>query len=240
MKTIGIADFERLVMERLENPSLFENKTLVLWNATYVQDGIAYPVIENCCIRYNTTHPDDQVWLKYSDFTFATDDYRSIKELCDIKDMYGFKTRGILFNTGCYMKPENEEWLSFINTHKNSVGPISSQWALIACMNDPDWDEESFGNNCTLYRLQPSIDEWYEWLKPEYPAAVLDPIVAYMRKEGLATDSYIWGRLLNAIVREMQRGDIKELNQISRHDFDLALMGSFPMSLVNDLWDFIV
>ena len=226
-------------MERLENPSLFENKSLLLWHATYVQDGLAYPIIRHCCVRYNRLHPDNQAWLKYSDFTFTTDDYTVIKECCDREDMYGFKTHGILFNTGCYMKPENAEWLSFINTHKNSKGPLSSQWALIACVNDPDWDENSFAANCILYHLQPTIDEWYDWLKSGYPATILDTVVAYMRKEGLATDSYIWCRMLNMLEEEMEDGNITDIKQLPRKDFDFALEGAFPAALVDGLWDFI-
>ena len=41
MKEIGISDFEKLVMERLTNPRNFTGRSLVLWNAAYMDYGIA-------------------------------------------------------------------------------------------------------------------------------------------------------------------------------------------------------
>lgn len=75
MKTIGIADFKKLVMERLANPRDYAGRSLVLWNADYMNYGIAYRVIEQCCERYNEENPNDQVWFRRSDMTFTIDDY---------------------------------------------------------------------------------------------------------------------------------------------------------------------
>lgn len=239
MKTIGIADFKKLVMERLENPSLFENKTLLLWHARYTQDSLAYQIIEDCCIQYNQLHPDNQVWFKYSDFLFAKDDNTKIEAFCDLKEMYGFKNHGILFNTGCYMKSQSEDWLSFINTHNNSVGHLSSQWVMIACVNDPTWNEDSFGDNCILYLLQPSIDEWYDWFKTQYDAAVIDPVLAFMKKKGLSTVDFFWERLLGSLNRKMRHKGVNSLIQLSQGDFESAVRGSLPDFPVEDLWAII-
>lgn len=46
MKTIGIADFKKLVMERLANPRDYAGRSLVLWNADYNDYGIACRVIK--------------------------------------------------------------------------------------------------------------------------------------------------------------------------------------------------
>ena len=75
MKTIGIADFKKLVMERLANPRDYADRSLVLWNADYNEYGIAYRVIKQCCKIYNKENPNDQVWFKDSDMCFASDDY---------------------------------------------------------------------------------------------------------------------------------------------------------------------
>ena len=64
MKIIGIADFKNLVMERLANPRDYAGRSLVLWNADYMQYGIAYQVIKQCCKSYNKENPNDQVWFK--------------------------------------------------------------------------------------------------------------------------------------------------------------------------------
>ena len=50
MKTIGISDFKGLVNARLDDPNAYVGKTLVLWNAAYMNYGIAYRVIEECCV----------------------------------------------------------------------------------------------------------------------------------------------------------------------------------------------
>lgn len=239
MDTLGIADFEKLIMERLENPSLYENKSLLLWHAGYKKDSLTYRIITRCCVRFNRMFPDNQAWVKYSDFLFSTDDYTRIKALCSVKDMYGFKDHGILLNTGCYQPSMEKDWLTFINTHNNTVGHLSSHWSMIACVIDPKWEEASFGDNCTLYHLQPRIDEWYEWLKPVYPSGLLNSITEYMRKKDMATDSQEWLRLLDWLYMMMDRNNIEELSQLSHDDYNLELGGGFPASFLNDLWDFI-
>ena len=53
MKTIGIADFKKLVMERLATPRDYADIFLFLWNADYNKYGSAYRVINQCCEMYN-------------------------------------------------------------------------------------------------------------------------------------------------------------------------------------------
>ena len=102
MKTIGISDFKGLVNARLDDPNAYVGKTLVLWNAAYMNYGIAYRVIEECCVEHNNANTNHQVWFKYSDMTFLTDDNTNIHGFCERSEMYGYKDQGILFNTGCF------------------------------------------------------------------------------------------------------------------------------------------
>lgn len=244
MKTIGIAGFEKLVMERLENPSLFENKTLVLWGQRCYPDNLPEKIIRRCCIKFNKLFPDNQAWYKrYSGFTFDKDDYTEIEELCKVKEMYGFKHHGIFLNDGEYWSNLKDDWLTFVNSHNNSVGHLSPQWPMIAYANNlPELETDNFGDNCTLYRFQPSIDEWHDWLKPIYSADILDPIVDYMKTKGLSTDSHPWEVILDELTSETIDKEVDDLNLLSREDFDRALGGHgyhWPASLEEDLWNFI-
>ena len=81
MRTIGIADFKKLVMERLVNPRDYAGRSLVLWNADYMDYGIAYRVIEQCCERYNEENPNDQVWFRQSDMCFTDEDYTKLETI---------------------------------------------------------------------------------------------------------------------------------------------------------------
>ena len=244
MKTIGIADLEKLVMERLENPSLFENKSLVLWHQRCYPGNLPELIIKNCCIRFNKLFPDNQAWYKrYSGFTFVTDNYTEIKECCHVEGMYGFKNHGILLNDGGY-SPSNlmDDWKKFVNTHYNSVGHLSSQWPMIAYANDPRLNANSFDDNCTLCKFQPSIDEWYDWLKSVYSAGILNPIVDYLRAKGLSTDSYAWEVILNDLTLETIDKKVDDLKHLTREDFEWALSGNrhhCPTALEEDLWEFI-
>ena len=143
MKTIGIADFKKLVMERLANPRDYAGRSLVLWNADYNDYGIAYRVIEQCCEIYNKENSDDQVWFRLSDMPFINDDYT--KNTCIYSERIwdedanqyrkhpGIKRCGIIFNTGYYRPYEQEDWLKFVNAHTNSNGGIHQDCTMIVC-----------------------------------------------------------------------------------------------------------
>ena len=132
MKTIGIADFKKLVMERLANPRDYADRSLVLWNADYNKYSIAYRVIKQCCEMYNKENPNDQIWFTYSDMCFASDDYTKPtcmhEEYVKNENGEGYHLHveenrcGILFNTGCYY--DKEKWLTFVNTHTNQNGAV--------------------------------------------------------------------------------------------------------------------
>lgn len=156
MKEIGILEFKEKVNERLNNPDLFADQTLVLWNANYAQNSIAYSAIMECCVEYNLAHADQQKWLTYSDETFTTDDYTNPQVFCFRKDMRGYKDSGILFNTGCFLLEEKQTWLKFVNTHQNTKGGISANWPLIVCAqaNEKGITEEDFSDNCEICKLQ--------------------------------------------------------------------------------------
>lgn len=250
MKTIGIDDFKSLVKNCLENPASYADKTIVLWNADHMQYGIAYRIIEECCIEYNKKSTNNQVWYKYSDFTFKKDEITNIKVCPDISwvhtDMYGFKTRGILFNTGCFMNKELNEWLEFVNTRKNESGLLSNDWVLIACAHQADYNlkESDFSDNCAIYSIQPSVEEWANWVAKYNSAAVVIPIRAYIDEKNPSISLDIWNRVLNVLDDLVNsKESARELKQISKKDYDLNMKGSLSF-IYNDfpfeaLWDFI-
>ena len=239
METIGIADFEKLVMARLENPSSFENETLVLWHQRCYPHNLPERIIEDCCVRFNQVFPGDQAWFKR--FSGPTGNYSEIKEFCPKRGMSGFKNHGILLDDGGTVLDSNiDEWLRFVNTHINSFGHLSSLWPMIAYANNPRSNTDDFGENCTLYHFQPSIDEWYDWFKPLYPAFILDPIVDYMRAKGLSTDSYAWESILYNAKHETKHTGVEDLKQLTRNDCNEVFHDPlYPDSLVEDLWGFI-
>ena len=65
----------QLVMDRLSNPGDYAGRSIVLWNADYSLDGIAYLVIKQCCKLYTNENSNDQVWFRHSDMPFFNDDY---------------------------------------------------------------------------------------------------------------------------------------------------------------------
>ena len=240
MKTIGIKEFEKLVKDRLKEPQKYSGNTLLLWNGKYTQDSIAYRIIKQSCINNNIQNSNDQVWLAYSDYMFDSEDYTSIQQCCDIDGMYGMKNRGILFNTGCCMKDELDSWLYFINTHKNSKGHLSKDWALIACAQADAFQlkEDIFSNNCEIVTLQPDLEEWAQWGSKWYDNKVLSIIVTYMRKSELTIDYLYWGRIIDQLEKLLKKS-FKELKDIPEHDFDIAIGGIAPSFPTKELYEFI-
>jgi hypothetical protein len=232
MKTIGIAEFKTLVKECLTNPGSFAGKSIVLWNEGHMQYGMPYRIIEECCVEHNKNHADDQVWFTYSDTTFKTDEISTLRALCERKDMYGFKTRGILFNTGCYFPAdEADAWLEFINTHKNKKGLLSSDWVLIACAYH-GYDkysviEDQFTDNCDIYSLQPSLEEWTEWVAQYNSPEVLNTVRAFIEENSPAISFDHWQRIMEELDRELGFNDFKSLKQIPKEDLDHLLRSSY-------------
>lgn len=221
MKEIGISDFEKLVMERLANPRNFAGRSLVLWNADYMDYGIAYRVIKQCCERYNKENPNDQVWVKRSDMTFKSDDYtqpktwhermvwdEDFKEYVPCNELKRF---GILFNTGCYKLDEQADWLKFVNTHTNNSGSVFQDCAVIVCVqsnsfgywgpSNPDFvlKEEQFGGGCDIYSIQPTIEEWAKWVEPFYDAEIIKVVRAYIDKNGVCFGFDYWMRIMGKL-----------------------------------------
>ena len=261
MKTIGIADFKKLVMERLANPRDYAGRSLVLWNADYMNYGIAYRVIEQCCKSYNNENPNDQVWFRRSDMTFTIDDYT--KQTCIheeyVKNENGsgyhlhteMKRCGILLNTGCYMLYEQEEWLKFVNTHTNQNGGIFQDCAVIVCAQadqgseDSKWilKEEQFGNNCDVYSIQPTLDEWVAWVEPDCHPEVLKVVRAFIEKNGIgnAPSGFdYWQRVMSSLYLLAEDSDCP-LNQIPKRRVKIKLHGSFGTEnqTINEFIDFI-
>lgn len=234
MKEIGISEFEQLVTERLTNPSDFAGRSLVLWNASYMDYGIAYRVIKQCCERYNRENPNDQVWFKRSDMTFNNDDYTQPKtwEWYDKKvwdknaNEYNvhreMKRCGILFNTGCYMLDEQDDWLKFVNSHTNQNGNVFQDCAVIVCTHTDDCDymgpsnpkfklkEEQFGENCDVYHVQPTIEEWAKWAEPFYDAEIIKVVHAYIEKNGVIWHFDYWMRIMEQLSYLKETYSMKE------------------------------
>lgn len=236
MKTIGIADFEKLVMERLANPSSFAGKSLLLWNEWPNEDGsISYNVVRQCCIKYNIANPDDQVWVKYLD-NFFNENITDIEAHCEEKSMWGYKRRGILYNTGSFFKNDHElwlNWLRFINTHVNSTGHLSEDWPLIACAiaYDHNLTEDLFADNCDIYDLNPSVEEWAQWLSRWYELGgahspiqcndnVLSVVLKYIDKNGLTINFYSWNKIIQSVTRCMMIHHCETVDQIPEGELE--------------------
>lgn len=237
MKTIGILELRELVNARLINPKSFAGKSLILWNADYLQYGIAYRVIEECCIEYNLAHTEQQKWIKYSDMTFTTDENTNLQEFCDRKDMYGYKNSGILFNTGCFLLTETSDWLKFVNTHQNARGDISTDWPLIACAHTEGTDitEDNFAENCEIYKLYPTVDEWEKWTSSCHNEDFLRMVIAYTN--GSIDNFDYWERALDCLESEYK--NIEELKQTKFESFAINLSDFFPRFPADDFWNFI-
>ena len=247
MKTIGISEFKDLVKNALKNPSLYTNKSIVLWKADYMQYGIAYRIIEECCIEHDKVSPDDQVWYKYSDMMFNMEEISNIevypnKESIDT-DMSGAKTRGILFNTGYIMNEELNDWFKFINTHTNEKGHLSNDWVLIACAIHPVLKEEDFSYNCEIYSIQPSFEEWVTWVAKYYHPDVVNLVAAFIKANTHSISYDLWQRCMEVLEGLITMNDPKTLKDISEEKFNLKLKGPImpiaPDFPFKELWEFI-
>ena len=269
MKTIGIADFKKLVMERLANPRDYVGRSLVLWNADYNKYGIARRVIKQCCEMYNKENPNDQIWFKVSDMTFASDDYTKPthmhEEYVKNENGEGYHLHveenrcGILFNTGCYY--DKEKWLTFVNTHTNQNGAVFQDCAVIICAQADQlayipWGsndkfilkEEQFGSNCDIYSIQPTLDEWVTWIAPDCHPEILKVVRAFIEKNGMGNKGVrnepygfdYWHKIMDSLYLWAEESDCP-LNQIPKEVVDTALKGRFgTMNLtVNEFIDFI-
>ena len=252
MKTIGIADFKKLVMERLATPRDYAGKSLVLWNADYNDYGIAYRVIEQCCEIYNKQNPNDQVWFRVSDMTFDNDDYTKQTCMCEkyVRDEktneyhqhIEMKECGILFNTGCYMLSDKEDWLKFVNTHTNRRGHVFQDCAVIVCAQAdqlsyfPSWGskdpfilkEEQFGDNCDIYSIRPTLDEWATWVASYCRPEVLKVVRAYIEKNGIGDEPYgfeYWQRIMNDL-DILVNDEGCPINQIPKEFVETRLCGA--------------
>jgi hypothetical protein len=254
MKTIGIADFKKLVMERLANPRDYADRSLVLWNADYNKYGIAYRVIKQCCEMYNKENPNDQIWFKSSDLCFTNDDYT--KQTCwhekyvknEKDNEYHLhveeKRCGILFNTGCYMLYDKEDWLKFVNTHTNQKGGVFQDCVVIVCAQADQLTyislfgdskdsryilkEEQFGNNCDIYSIQPTLDEWVTWVEPDCHPEIFKVVRAYIEKNGIGDEPYgfeYWQRIMDSL-NNLVKDEGCPINQIPKEFVKTKIMGA--------------
>lgn len=167
------------------------------------------------------------------------------------------KRCGILFNTGCYMLPEKENWLKFVNTHTNQNGGVFQDCVVIVCAhadlsgtNDSKWilKEEQFGNNCDIYSIQPTLEEWTTWVAPRYRPEILKVVRAYIEKngienKGIRNEPYgfdFWQKVMDSLYYLAEESDCP-LNQIQKMDVELELQGRFGTKnlTINEFIDFI-
>ena len=237
MKIIGVADFKKLVMERLANPKDYVGRSLVLWNADYNGYGIAHRVIKSCCEEYNKENQDDQVWFRMSDMMFNDEDYTRPKtwhtwyewdeNVKEYESCHELKRCGILFNTGCYMPFEQEGWFNFINTHTNRFGHIFQDCAVIVCAQADLMilKEDQFGNNCDIYSIQPTLEEWTKWTESFYDSEIIKVVRAYIEKNGVIRNFDYWLRIMNGL-KNLKENEGCSINQIPKEDVETKIMGA--------------
>ncbi len=258
IKPIGIEDFTRLVKDRLENPEAYSDQTLILWNGSDEKDGIANQVIEQSCVEYNKSNPDAQVWFQYSSGTFHKDNYSHYYQ-----DRYcGNKTCRILFNIGFFWKekltPSFEDWLRFVATHKNDCSKIPDDCSLIVCVQ-ADWynlHADQFPDNCDIYILQPSVEEWAKWAAPYFKKSkAFQPVLSFLIKRGNVTDFIIrkhmrkqtdflyMGRLIKNLDEVLKDTELQSIKELSKRDIEEEVNhaigcrnNGFP---IEEFWDFI-
>lgn len=243
MEIIGIADFERLVYERLSNPKAYANRTLLLWNGDYTTDSIEYDVITQCTLNYNKSYPYDQVWFSYSDLNFQDDDYSKNRAFCDHKEMYGCKPLRILFNTGCFFdKDEVVNWIKFVNTRTNNKGQLPNNCVLIACVqakSSCNFREDQFLDNCDIVCLKPSIEEWSKWMSSRCDSETLKCVLSFIKSTGREPDYLYLGRIISSLESELADRNLQFVGQLSKDDFNLAVGGIAPSFPRHDFWNFI-
>lgn len=252
MKTIGIKQFQEIVSDVLDNPDKYAGKSIILWNSHPGPDSIEYNIVEDCCVRYNKLHRDNQVWFKELLYLGNETTYHitTSRVICEREDMYGWKKRGIVLDDGIIspFKPSEEEisqWLNFVNRREYQGEILSSDWILIACAQERSYHftEDMFSENCYLYEFKPSLDEWVEWMKDKCDENELKPIVEFIKETGSSIDLFYWGIALTALKRKLRHKEYDCINQLSHEDFDDCLREylasrckGFPY---NELWDFI-
>ncbi len=246
MTIIVIADFKSLVKDCLDNPGLFEGKSIILWNSSGETFGIAWRAIEESCVDYNKEKVEHQAWFTSSDSMFKTDDYTALKVCCQRKDMYGYKDHGIIFNTGFFW-PNGElcNWLKFINSHINDKGKISKDFVLIACAYADafDLDENAFNKNCVIYGLQPTVEEWAQWAGQYYSPDEINPIRGFIETHHPSISFDYWLKILDSIYREMIDNEFKTIKDFSQEELDGAIRSTIAFSVpdfpYNEFFEFI-
>ena len=234
MKNIGIAYFEKLVMERLSNPSEFSDRSLVLWNSDFKEYSIVYRVLEQCCIEYNQNNPNDKICLFKSGTVFDTDDYtrQNIHGQPERGKIFSPLRRfGILFITGLYLNNQKDEWLELVNKHKNNIGNVNEDIVVIVCVQAQDqhsrWGvddsakaflpkEDDFDDNCDIYCINPSIYEWSNWAKPFSDPELLELVCTYIKKNGVGWGFDYWLRIMNMLelLKENEDYSVNSIREI--------------------------
>jgi hypothetical protein len=160
------------------------------------------------------------------------------------------KRFGILLNTGCYKLSEKEDWLKFVNTHTNQNGGVFQDCAVIICAQADllSFQEEQFGDNCDIYSIQPTLDEWITWVEPDCHPEIFKVVRAYIEKngienKGIRNEPYgfdFWQKVMDSLYYLAEESDCP-LNQIQKMEVDLELKGRFGTKnqTINEFIDFI-
>ena len=238
MKNISIHELEELIGKCLTNPGSFRGKSIVLWNA--IPAGLADNVIKQCCQNFNENNPEQEVGVANIDLPFQYYDVTNI--YASHAGSFAVFKRGIITVTGCL--PEDlDDWVSFVNTHENSTGHLSDDWVLIAFADENAYGdhltEQMFSPNCDIYMLEPSLQEWADWVIKIYSPNVINPIVDFISKEQPSPNFDQWMRFLYNLSLKMEGG--KLMKEIPLKDFSLISGGSSFDSdhIAAELWNFI-
>lgn len=241
MVIIGISDFKRLVSERLSNPKEYANRTLLLWNGHFIPGFFEYEMIEQCCLNYNKSHPDDQVWFTYSDFCFQDDDY-SKRQALYCYDGIGYKPRRILCNSGCFMPNEAKQWVRFVNTRANNKGKLPEDCVLIACVPPHcscNFQEKQFSGNCDIVCLKPSVEEWRQWMSSRCNSETLECLLSFIESKEIEPDYFLLDQIISKLELILQNRGLQFVSQLSQDDFDVALLEVATKFPIHDFWEFI-
>ena len=252
MKSLSIRQFQDIVSDCLTNSGKYKGKSIVLWDSHPGPESIEYQIIKNCCISYNKAHGDNQVWFKElltmdSEVSYFV---TTSKVVCERKDMYGWKSRGIVLDDGIisFLAPAEEElsqWLRWVNTHEVQGKTLSTDWTLIACAQTRNFaiSENMFSEDCILFEFKPSVEEWAEWMKDKCDEKILKPIVAFIKEKDSTIDLFYWNIAVDALKRELVHNDYETLSQLSHEEFDSCLGGVLAFKIedfpYDELWEFI-
>ena len=139
---------------------------------------------------------------------------------------------------------DKEDWLKFVNTHTNQKGGVFQDCVVIVCAQADQLTyislfgdskdsryilkEEQFGNNCDIYSIQPTLDEWVTWVEPDCHPEIFKVVRAYIEKNGIGDEPYgfeYWQRIMNDL-DILVNDEGCPINQIPKEFVETRLCGA--------------